>query len=340
MRFLRAHIRDFRSIKDLELDLTEPGKADEPVPVAVLVGPNGSGKTAVLDALVRSSWLFSEHDATEGARPSDRDVRSAEKQATIGTTIRLVNGEQDAVALHAAGGVSRSVVKTETKIVRGVARITRDLPEFWRGAPYRRMHINRMPMVLNPPSVVYLDAARHAPRGAVESVTPAGDEERAAHAAAPSIGTDRHQWTKQRLVNLKFSQMLEREDGKTSDVFDRLWPAVEALLEHVRFREITRDLRIVFDTPSGAVEFDDLSSGEKSVVLMFLDLLVRDLDEATVLIDEIELHLHPAWQARILGALRTALPTCQLIVTTQSPIVAASVEESKYLFDLGKLGEP
>lgn len=44
-----------------------------------------------------------------------------------------------------------------------------------------------------------------------------------------------------------------------------------------------------------------------------------------VMIDEIDLHLHPKWQAKILGDLADIFPNVQFIVTTHSPIVVASV---------------
>ena len=47
--------------------------------------------------------------------------------------------------------------------------------------------------------------------------------------------------------------------------------------------------------------------------------------EAVVLIDEIELHLHPAWQRRIVGNLIETFPRCQFIATTHSPQVIGEV---------------
>jgi predicted ATP-binding protein involved in virulence len=44
-----------------------------------------------------------------------------------------------------------------------------------------------------------------------------------------------------------------------------------------------------------------------------------------VLIDEIELHLHPSWQRRVLGDLTRTFPNCQFIVTTHSPQVLSEV---------------
>ena len=47
--------------------------------------------------------------------------------------------------------------------------------------------------------------------------------------------------------------------------------------------------------------------------------------QGTILIDEIDLHLHPLWQAAIVPALRSAFPGMQFIVSTHSPIVLAQV---------------
>ena len=319
-RFLRVDIENFRSIEHLVLDLTD-GAPDKPLPVAVLVGPNGAGKTAALEACVRLSFPFALQDALAvSLRPFANEIRDDGSTAKLTASVLPTRGESAFLrnALAPSG-----ILDIELEIAGTDAQVHLRKPQTYTNQ--------------TPASIVYFDAARSSPRGRVAFVTPTQATQLAEHAAAPSIESRRHQWTKQQIVNLRFAQMLAREGGRTETSFDRLWEPVHGMLERIRFREITRDLRILFDTPSGAVEFDDLSSGEQSVILMFTDLLVRDLSEATVLIDEVELHLHPNWQAKILGALRTLLPDCQFIVTTQSPIVAASVKESKYLFTLGDI---
>ncbi|MEZ5329023.1 MAG: AAA family ATPase [Verrucomicrobiales bacterium] len=49
---------------------------------------------------------------------------------------------------------------------------------------------------------------------------------------------------------------------------------------------------------------------------------------ALLLIDEVDLHLHPKWQRAIYDFLDTRLPNCQLIVTTHSPVTAQQADES------------
>ena len=47
-----------------------------------------------------------------------------------------------------------------------------------------------------------------------------------------------------------------------------------------------------------------------------------------LLIDEVDMHLHPRWQQQVLGLLRDAFPALQTIVTTHSPHVLSTVEKS------------
>ena len=84
-----------------------------------------------------------------------------------------------------------------------------------------------------------------------------------------------------------------------------------------------------------------LSDGERGVLAMVLDLTRRLAQanpkmqdpaaeaEAVVLIDEIELHLHPGWQRRIVGNLTETFPKCQFIATTHSPQVIGEVEQDR-----------
>jgi predicted ATP-binding protein involved in virulence len=85
------------------------------------------------------------------------------------------------------------------------------------------------------------------------------------------------------------------------------------------------------------IELDWLSDGEKGLLALAGDLARRlavtypnsadPLKEAgLVLIDEIELHLHPAWQRIIIQRLTQTFPGCQFIVTTHSPQVLSNVQ--------------
>ena len=87
-----------------------------------------------------------------------------------------------------------------------------------------------------------------------------------------------------------------------------------------------------------------LSDGYKNTLSMIADIAYRMavlnpwlLDNVlaetpgVVLIDEIDLHLHPLWQQRIIGDLRSIFPKVQFIVSTHAPIVISSVKKENLL---------
>lgn len=85
------------------------------------------------------------------------------------------------------------------------------------------------------------------------------------------------------------------------------------------------------------IRLDQLSDGEKNMIAMVGDI-ARRLSMANpslnnplegdgiVMIDEVDLHLHPKWQQRILVSLEEAFPNIQFIVTTHSPQVLTTVK--------------
>ncbi|MEI6638333.1 MAG: AAA family ATPase [Chlorobium sp.] len=91
-----------------------------------------------------------------------------------------------------------------------------------------------------------------------------------------------------------------------------------------------------FDGNTRAFELAQLSDGYRNLLALVLDF-ARRLAQANpnwpnpleapgiLLIDEIELHLHPRWQQKVIPALRAAFPNTQLIVSTHSPAVLTTV---------------
>ena len=88
---------------------------------------------------------------------------------------------------------------------------------------------------------------------------------------------------------------------------------------------------------SETLEIDQLSGGYRIMLALVADLARRmaqgnpHLDdplqsEAIVLIDEVDLHLHPSWQQRVLPDLIRTFPNAQFIVSTHSPQVLTTVQ--------------
>jgi hypothetical protein len=94
---------------------------------------------------------------------------------------------------------------------------------------------------------------------------------------------------------------------------------------------------IAFQTDYGVVRFRDLGYGYQSMTAWVLDLVRRMMERypnaenplaepAVVLVDEIDLHLHPEWQRKIVGFLSHHFPKTQFIVTAHSPLIVQSAE--------------
>jgi len=88
---------------------------------------------------------------------------------------------------------------------------------------------------------------------------------------------------------------------------------------------------ILLSTPNGEIYFEYLSSGYKSCLAVLLGLIkeielryknptkfIKDFD-GIVFIDELDLHLHPEWQAKIYNSLKNILPKAQVFTSTHSP---------------------
>lgn len=115
----------------------------------------------------------------------------------------------------------------------------------------------------------------------------------------------------------------------------------------VQFNLDTHELDILYRNEGSERErypMKELSDGYKNTLSMVADiayrmavlnpwLLDQVLSETTgiVLIDEIDLHLHPQWQQRIIGDLRTIFPKVQFIVSTHAPLVINSVKKENLL---------
>lgn len=122
--------------------------------------------------------------------------------------------------------------------------------------------------------------------------------------------------------------------------------AVQTMLDHVSGLRIKRSpLRMVVEKDGKELMVDYLSDGEKCTLALFGDLARRlaaanpDMEnplcgEGIVLIDEIELHMHPNWQRKILSVMKSVFPNIQFIVTTHSPQVLGELNDEYQIFHI------
>ena len=95
------------------------------------------------------------------------------------------------------------------------------------------------------------------------------------------------------------------------------------------------------------LEIEQLSGGYKAVLSVVADIAKRLAianpesnnpleEEAVILIDELDLHLHPKWQKTIVDDLKRAFPNCQFIITTHSPFIVQALHADE-LFDINSM---
>lgn len=145
-------------------------------------------------------------------------------------------------------------------------------------------------------------------------------------------------WTL-RLLTLKEANLGQLEiDGVLNALKDALGPDGCNVIDHAEIRPIKGD--VYYHLSDGRVtDTDNLSDGLRRLVNIVMDMSFRcmllnkgiygldacTMTSGTVLIDEIDLHLHPVLQSKVLNALKRAFPRIQFIVTSHAPLIMSGI---------------
>ncbi|SPF35344.1 conserved hypothetical protein [Candidatus Sulfopaludibacter sp. SbA4] len=125
---------------------------------------------------------------------------------------------------------------------------------------------------------------------------------------------------------------------------------LDGLLPGIAFSRIDRkQKKVLFSTPDGIVRLDQLSDGYQNVAAWCGDLVYRVTElnpdyknplqaRGLILIDEIDLHLHPIWQRQLREYINQKFPNLQILATTHSPLTAQQCGEGE-LFSLQRRDE-
>ena len=142
---------------------------------------------------------------------------------------------------------------------------------------------------------------------------------------------------------MRVQQALKGENAVAGRVLAAFESAVARFLPGYANLRVDADTRprLLIDRGTTTVTVRQLSDGERGTLALVLDLTRRLAQAnpamtdpaaqaaAVVLIDEIDLHLHPKWQRQIVRNLVAAFPRCQFIATTHSPQVIGEVEHDR-----------
>ncbi len=142
---------------------------------------------------------------------------------------------------------------------------------------------------------------------------------------------------------------IERQDFTYEDKLLRsVRKAILAMLDDISDLKVKRaPLRMVAIKNGVEYRVEQLSDGEKCTLALLGDIARRVAianptkenpleGDGVIMIDEIDLHMHPGWQRKILGVLKSTFPNIQFIVTTHSPQVLGEVDDTYNLYRIQK----
>lgn len=147
----------------------------------------------------------------------------------------------------------------------------------------------------------------------------------------------------QQIKALEQDRLLKLEDTSAYQLIKVVQTTVDCILEplgwhSLAYSEQLEQSLILQHPKKGVLKVSQLSDGIKNMLGMVADIAYRcvllnshlglqaaDKTTGVILIDEVDMHLHPQWQQNVLGSLAKAFPSLQFVVTTHSPQVLTTV---------------
>ena len=322
IKILTLTLENFRGIKELQLPF-EPG-------LTVIAAVNGGGKTTVIEALAMLlSWLTArtKRDSGKGGRIKEVEINNDRKHAQL--SLQTSSGEwsigktrkgTDYVVISNLLALANIV-----RQLRGQLETENSLPVFAFYPVNRAVRDDDFPKRIRikhefDPISVYDDFLTSSANFRLF-----------------------FEWFREREdienENLRTNGILQNVD--TLEFLDLQLEAVRSALEkflpeYHDFRIKRQPLRMVVTKGDQELRIDSLSVGETCFIALIGDIARRlsianprkrnPLEgEGVILIDEIDLHLHPAWQRRAVTNLTKVFPNVQFVVTTHSPQILSEV---------------
>ena len=334
MRINRLSLQNFKGFERCELSLD--GKS------TVIFGVNGTGKSSILAAINYLCWNWvNRFNPSQGTAFKSMDaslVRSGSSKLEISTELEL-------------GGESFSLQKEYIKARPGKGASVASHKKLYDAFIDRFMHMYGADDVPMPIFVNY---------GTNRSVLDIPLRIRKKHQFSKWAAFERaleneldyrtfFEWFRNQ-EDYEAELVREHQDFSYTDVsLQCVRRAVQAMIPNFSDLQVKRNpLRLVVKKDGAELNVDRLSDGEKCTLALMGDLARRLAlanqgaedplhGEGLVLIDEIELHMHPSWQRKILPVLCRTFPNIQFVITTHSPQVLGEVNDRFNLFMLGSV---
>lgn len=298
------HLTNVRCFAEAEIDFDLPGADNRKW--TIIVGENGDGKTTILQSI---ALVMAGKDAMKALlKDVDNWIRDGEDQAIIAAGFETKSGKDRNISLVMNRGetpddvINRSE-ETAERLNAALKHGQRSWPVIAYGSARRQS--------LDPEAVA--EGRRRYPQPRSHTLARIFDQ------TVPLLPLE--------------SWVVDLVDGDAKKYFKLVGDLIEEFLPEIKFQKITDDRRILFETADGVVPLERLSSGYQSLNAFLGDLIYqvafifKDRKDplgvrGLLLVDSIALELHPKLQRRLVDFLTRRFPNLQLIVSTQSIIIA------------------
>lgn len=310
MYLKHLRLKNFRCFTEASLDFDRPGGNNRKW--TVLVGENSTGKTAIMQAIALA--LSGSEALGELIGHPDKWIRAGAESAEIEIEIETASGQNRSVGLRIERGDVATTVQhrsadTASDLNDALAHTNRNYLAFGYGASRRRSSPDTGPQSTD--GAVY----RHPRARSLYSLFDINCPLRAMEESLFSRG----------------------DDGQNS-VASAVAEMIGEVFPEVTFRFDPERLNVLCGTMDGEVPVSDLGDGYQNLISLIGDLLHQittiysDYSDprsarCLLMVDSLESQLHPKLQRRLLDFLERSLPNMQLIVTTQSLVIAQQTPE-------------
>lgn len=336
MRLDRLHIQNFRCYEDATFDF-QPG-------FNLVVGVNGSGKTSLLQAIAVSFIEFGNAVKRSEISVKDEDIRFVMDRFENRSRFE----RQYPLLVQGTGrifGATEWILKRDGESFPPLVDSNFDVEMV-----KLKQQIN-LAMPVDLPVLAFYRSNRRW-QGAGISAEFAAKQRLSRFDGyanwfdAVADLSDFESWligrTLERMQNLLDSN---QQSADLDDELDRVNSAIACAIPHAR--NLRYDLRLqslLIDLDQKTVPFSDLSDGQRGMVALFADIARRmcilnphmgkdvlNNTSGVIIIDELDIHLHPAWQRSIVPALRQAFPKVQFIAASHSPQIIGSLKPEEVI---------